>query len=470
MTATAPRTIGWAGEIVLQSGQAASDVYGLRNKIASVFDVHSSSVILSPGSTERRLGIEVYDQNPLQTAALFTGPTLDVATGQCRIGHDTLARPVHWRFWRPGWGAAHGLIFGTTGAGKSSLVQRLFTEVHHSGLGVVWFFDPEEGLSAPPWIDAADYYAGADEDTGIAPIREGLQTLERVWKHRRHQFAQARATWKHPTPEWPLIFAAVDESPDVLADPECARIIKWLLRKGRKCGIAIVLIAQVPSLTELGGDQTIRSQAAGVNVVAFRTSDKMSAAMGMPKALPIDPVTLPEEWPDGSTTAGLAYMAGGQMIRADWLPDDDTPAEELPAGILTAGTWARAGKPASLDEGSARAAGGDYLRTWLRRHGRDDEAEQVTDPGPEVAGENVVHLDAESGTLRERLVQILDELGQATTGVLHRHVSIDGRPDLTQVSRALRKAAERGEIRDLGHRMWGAITDDNEAADAAEGN
>lgn len=466
MTATVRRSvIGWAGEIVLQSGQAASDVYGMRNRIASVFDVHNSSVILTPGRTERRLGIEVYEVNPLQKAALFTGPTLDVSTGQCRIGHDTLARPAYWRFWRPGWGAAQGLIFGTTGAGKSSLVQRLFTEVRHSGVGVVWFFDPEEGLSAPPWIDAADFYAGADEDTGIAPIRAGLQALERVWKYRRHQFAQARATWKRPTPEWPLIFAAVDESPDVLADPECARIIKWLLRKGRKCGIGLVLIAQVPSLTELGGDQTIRSQASGVNVVAFRTSDKMSAAMGMPKALPIDPVTLPEQWPDGSTTAGLAYASGGQMVRADWLPDDDTPAEDLPAGILTAGTWARAGQPAILDEGSARAAGGEYLRGWLIRHGRAEEAAAV--PAAPDQPDNVTAIeDAASGTLRERLVLLLADLGTATTGVLHARVAVDGRPDLTQVSRALRKAAERGEVRDLGHRMWGALATD-EAVDAA---
>lgn len=456
MTATAPRVIGWAGEIVLQSGQAASDVFGVRNKIASVFDVHGSSVILTPGATERRLGIEVYQTNPLQAAATFTAPTLDRATGQCVIGHDTLGRPVHWRFWRPGWGACHGLVFGTTGAGKSSLIELLFTEVRHSGLGVPWFFDPEEGLSAPAWIDAANYYAGADEDTGIAPIRAGLQALERVWKYRRHQHAVARATWKEPTPEWPLIFAAVDESPDVLADPECARIVKWLLRKGRKCGIALVLIAQVPSLTELGGDQAIRSQAAGVNVVAFRTSDKMSAAMGMPKTLPIDPVTLPEEWPDGSTTAGLAYLAGGHMIRATWI-EDPWP-------------WAQSGRPADLDEGSARAAGGDYLRAWLRRHGRNDEAEQVTDPGPVVAGENVVALDAaESGALRERLVQILAELGQATTGVLHKHVGGGDKPSLATVSKTLRRAAEAGLIRDGGNRMWHATTND-EAADAAEGN
>jgi hypothetical protein len=457
MTAVKREVIGWAGEITLRPGQAASDVYGMRNKLASVFDVHGSSVILTPGSTERRLGIEVYSVNPLQTAPRFTAPTLDLATGQCVVGYDTMGSPVHWRFWRPGWGACHGLVFGTSGAGKSSLLSMLMTEVRHSGVGVVWFFDPEEGLSAPPWIDAANFYAGVDEDGGLGPITSGLGALAAVWAHRRKQLAAARHTWQGPTEEFPLIFVPVDEAPDVLADPVRAGIMKWLLRKGRKVGISLVVIAQVPSLTELGGDQAIRSQAAGVNVLAFRTSDRMSAAMGMPKALPVDPATLPEEWPDGSSTAGLAYVSGGQMVRTLWLPDDD------------AWSWAQSGAPADLDEGSARAAGGDYLRAWLLRHGRADEAAAVQD-APPVQPDNVTAIeDASSGSLRERLVLLLTDLGTATTGVLHARVAVDGRPDLTQVSRALRKAADRGEIRDDGHRRWGAITTD-EAADAVEGN
>lgn len=447
---TGREVIGWAGEIVLRSGQAASDLYQLRDKLASVFDVPGSSVILSPGRSERRARIEVYERNPLQAAGLFTKPTLDLETGQCVIGHDTLGRPVKWRFWRPGWGACHGLVFGTTGAGKSSLIEMLFTEVRHSGVAVPWFFDPEEGLSAPAWIDAANYYAGADEDSGIAPIREGLRALERVWKYRRHQLALARRTWQGPTREMPLIFAAVDEFPDVATDPTSAEIAKRLLRKGRKAGIALVLIAQVPSLAELGGDQTIRSQAASVNVVAFRTSDKMSAAMGMPKTLPIDPVTLPEEWPDGTSTAGLAYMAGGQMVRTTWVQDP--------------WPWAQSGSPADLDEGSARAAGGDYLRSWLERHDRTDEAAAVPDPVQQPDNVTAIEDGAAAGTLRERLVLLLAERGTATTGVLHR---LAGEPGMTQVSRALRKAAERGEIRDRGHAQWAAITNDDKAADDA---
>lgn len=460
MTATR-QMLGWAGTIDTRPGQTAAKLQDRIDDIAWAYDVHPSSVILTPGRTARQVHIEVYRVNPLQTARTFIGPSLDAGAGRCVVGHDTMGRPVHWRFWRPEWGACHGLVFGTSGAGKSAFVQRLMTEVRHSGQGVVWFFDPEEGLSAPPWIDAANHYAGADEDGGLDPITRGLAQLGCVWAYRRHQLAEARQTWKGPTEQFPLIFVVVDESPDVLADPRHAEILKRLLRKGRKVGISVVLIAQVPSLSELGDDQTIRSMAASVNVVAFRTSDKMSAAMGMPKTLPIDPVTLPEEWPDGTSTAGLAYMAGGQMVRTEWLPDDD------------AWTWAQAGEPADLDEGSARAAGGDYLRAWLIRHGRDDEAAQVADADRPAASDdssNVVAL-AGDGTVRERVLAVLAELHQpgvpyVLTGVIHKHLARDGQADLTQVSRALRKAAQRGECLDLGHGRWGVL---DSAAQAAEG-
>jgi hypothetical protein len=451
MTAIADReVIGWTGLVRLRPGQAAAKVYGLRDEIASVYDVHESSVILGPGASAREVRIEVYDVNPLQGAAVFTAPTLELDQGRCVIGHDTLGKPVFWRFWRPGWGACHGFVFGTTGAGKSSLIELLMTEVRHSGVGVPWFLDPEEGLSAPAWIKGANYYAGSDDDGTVAPIRKALQTLERIWIYRRHQHAQAGRTWQEPSALWPLIFAVVDESPDVLADPECARIIKLLLRKGRKCGVALVLIAQVPSLADLGGDQTIRSMAASLNVAAFRTSDRMSGTMGMPGVLPVDPVTLPAEWPDGSSTAGLAYLAGGRMVRTTWVQDPYP--------------WAQSGTPADLDEGSARAAGGDYLRGWLERHDRTHDAAAVMDAPAQPDNVTAIEDAAAAGTLRERLVLLLAERGTATTGVLHR---LAGEPGMTQVSRALRKAAERGEIRDCGHAQWAAITNGDEAADDA---
>lgn len=449
---TAVTRLGWTGVIEVPPNKAASKLFAVREELASVFDVHESSVILSPMDTARRMRIEVYEVNPLQAAGVFTAPTLDVEQGRCVIGHDTLGKPAYWRLWRPGWGACHGFVFGTTGAGKSSLIELLMTEVRHSGLGVPWFLDPEEGLSAPAWIKGANHYAGSDEDGSIAPIRTALQALERLWIYRRHQHSKMGRTWQEPSPLWPLIFVVVDESPDVLADPECARIIKLLLRKGRKTGVALILIAQVPSLADLGGDQTTRSMAASLNVAAFRTSDRMSGTMGMPGVLPVDPVTLPSEWADGSSTAGLAYMAGGRMVRTTWVQDPYP--------------WAQSGQPADLDEGSARAAGGDYLRAWLERHERADEAVAVVDQPVEPAA-NVTAIEdaAAAGSLRERLVALLTERGTATTGVLNK---LAGEPGMTQVSRALRKAAERGEIHDDGHARWSANTT-NQTIDEAVG-
>jgi len=57
----------------------------------------------------------------------------------------------------------------------------------------------------------------------------------------------------------------------------------------------------------------------------FRTSDKLSKQMGLPQDLPVDPANLPEAWPDGTSTAGLGYVAsaGGRLspVRVHYVQD-----------------------------------------------------------------------------------------------------------------------------------------------------
>lgn len=460
MTATVTRpTIGWSGTVHLRPGQAATDVYNLRAKIASVFDVHASSVVLSPMESERRLRIEVYETNPLQQIQYFTQPSLDMETGRFVTGHGTLGQPAYWDLWQPGVGACHGLIFGTTRAGKSGFSNLLLAEARMSGCVLPVFLDPEGGLSGPAWVDTVPIFASSMDE-----IREALRAVTRLADYRRAEMAKELyldrrgverkgRTWTEPTDRWRLVVVNCDEAPRVMRDGECAALIKDGLTRTLKIGIGYNLYAQVPSISELGGDGVIRSQAASLNIIAFRTSDRMSGTMGIPGAMPIDPATLPKKWPDGSKTNGLALSIDGELIRTLWVED---PWE-----------WSERGEAADFNEGEARALAGDWLNAWLHRHGRGGEATHAPVIPDAAAADNVTAIDeAASGSLRERLVAVLTERGESTTGVLHQAVSVDGRPDLTQVSRALRKAAERGEIRDLGHRRWGAITNDHTTDEA----
>jgi len=74
-----------------------------------------------------------------------------------------------------------------------------------------------------------------------------LQAAERVMNGRKRR--RARDSWIDdlgrvrrgrghfdPTPGEPQLNVIIDESPDVLADPECWRIVALIGKKGRKLG------------------------------------------------------------------------------------------------------------------------------------------------------------------------------------------------------------------------------------------
>jgi hypothetical protein len=153
--------------------------------------------------------------------------------------------------------------------------------------------------------------------------------------------------------------------PDVMNDAEPVEIIKLISKKGCKLGVSVVPIAQVPSVFELGGNITIRS----MSIVMFRTSDRLSGKMGMPQDLVMDPVDLPAQWPDGSSTAGLGYVAaaGGRVSEMRGLYVQD-PYD-----------WATCSAPAVTLGPEAAEDAGDEYRSWRKRRDaeHDDLAEVV---------------------------------------------------------------------------------------------
>ena len=112
---------------------------------------------------------------------------------------------------------------------------------------------------------------------------------------------------------------------------EMIRMQATRAKLGRKTGGCRWLVAQVPSLSELG-DQSLRSMLVGGNVVCLRTGDKVSAGM---LGLEADPSALPKYFPYGEATGGLGYAVGSDNrqapFRTDLVPRPDAPpAREVP--------------------------------------------------------------------------------------------------------------------------------------------
>ncbi len=413
---------GWAATVQLPPGRLHTDAaVAATARIASAYSVAATAVVIEPPDTgvQDQARLLVLEDNPLQAVQRFVAPSLDRESGWITVGRHADGTPARWRLYIPGSGACHGVIAGTTGAGKSGLTALLCTEGRPSGLAVLWLADPEEGESVPDWTDAAGRFAGT-----IPEIRGMLQAAERVMDGRKHRRAGERWTDElgrrrkgrgrfTPTPEVPQLVVVIDEAPDVLADAECARVVARIGKKGRKVGVSCLLDVQVPSVAELGGDLTIRSMLSSTNVAMFRTSDKLSRQMGMPSDLPADPASLPVSWPDGSSTAGLGYLAaaGGRVspMRAYHVTDPYR--------------WATTGAPVPLDAASVADADEHKAEVYelVRPSTKDDVLAYVRDQGE-----------------------------PCRTGVIQQRLGVP----MSTVTTTLTRLAEAGEVRKTNRGEW----------------
>lgn len=443
-----PKGLGWSADIQLPKGgtQTTGEAVAAVRRIASAYDVPVEQVVIEPSvdGLMSRARLLVLTRNPLQPKQVFKGLTWNPETGYFRLGVHADGSDALYRLWTPGSGANHGMIAGTTGAGKSGFVNQICTEVRHSGKAILCFGDPEDGESAPDWQDEGPHvFAGT-----VPKIRRMLQAVERVMDDRKKR--RRSTTWVDeqgrtrrgkgffdPTPEEPLIVVVIDEAPDVTNDPECARIIAKIGKKGRKVGVGAHLVVQIPSLAELGGNLAIRSMLSSTNVVIFRTADKHSKNMGVPMDLPIDPNNLPTKWPDGSTTAGLGFLAtaGGRVspMRATYVED---PYH-----------WATTGKPARIPDADIAAAKdekGNYFLEWRELRDVDDDEDDVL-PSPQAAP------SGNTASTRSRIVEFLRDRGEpAHTGVIADALGLS-KP---ATSMALKRLKKDGEAVDPKHGVW----------------
>lgn len=404
---------GWEAIITLprHDAQNSETAVAAVRRIAKVYGVPTTQVVveMDPDGMEDTARLLMLTRNPLRKVQLVEHLTLNHETGEVRIGVHADGEAALWRLWTPGSGVCHGMVAGTTGAGKSGLLKLLCTEIRHSGVAQLMLADPEGGESAPDWVEGAHCFAGT-----IPRIRRMLQGVERVMKARKRRRsryrwvdAQGRTRRGHgaftPTADEPAIYVVIDEAPDVLADPECRRIIDLIGKKGRKWGIACIIFVQVPSLSELGGALTVRSMLSSTNIVIFRTSDSLSATMGVPMKVPVDPVNLPAQWPDGTTTAGLGYLpkVGGRVspLRAGF---QDDPYY-----------WASTGNPVPWNPDDLAAGAdekGNYFTDWLELLDVDDDEEEI-EAQERAANPSGYTVDVPTGT-RERIVAFLAERGE----------------------------------------------------------
>lgn len=259
--------------------------------IAKVYRVNSDLVFAAPyRAGGARIGrVIVHKTNPLAEATPWRGPTLD-SGGRYAAGLYVDGSRCVVRLWLPDKaGTPHWFVAGTTRSGKSGPVQVALSEALLSRRFVTVLMDPAGGYSVPQFTLSErhrvhHFAAGIDETLAT------LRALRAVADAR----LAAGLVGRNPGRAVPGVLAFLDEAPIMLIEAkgrqmkaktvEARQLVSHITRVGAKVSMSLGLLAQQPTLDQLGGEGAIRAQLTAGHRFVFRILDKggVSVFPGLP--------------------------------------------------------------------------------------------------------------------------------------------------------------------------------------------
>ncbi|MCS0605985.1 transfer protein [Streptomyces sp. LP11] len=244
--------------------------------LCDLLEVADRSRVIFEQGVGREAIVRVYPSNPLMNMREMRPDDLAMdARGRIRLGTYYDGSPLWFRLFDPKTGnAQRGAVFGTTGAGKSRLVQAILIACKQSGI-VVHLADLKSGQSVPEAAGNVATRVTTQYET-ILMLRGLVAEAER----RMNDYAaRGRSGFVINDPD-PLMYGIVDEANRLLEKnapfrDEAAYLIKELGRTGRSVGVGIIIAAQAGHLDELGGSDTLRAMLKEGEVILLRWSSGM---------------------------------------------------------------------------------------------------------------------------------------------------------------------------------------------------
>lgn len=234
-----------------------------------------SRVIFEQG-VGREAIVRVYPANPLlNMRSIRLEDLLLDDRGFITIGSYYDGVPLRFRLFDPRTGnAQRAAVFGTTGAGKSRLVQAILIACKLSGI-VVHLADLKSGQSVPE----AKGQVATRVTTQFETILMLRGLVDEAHRRMKAYADMGRSGFVKDAPD-PLVYGIVDEANRLLEKgapfrEEGAYLIKELGRTGRSVGVGIIIAAQAGHLEELGGSDTLRAMLKEGEVILLRWSSGM---------------------------------------------------------------------------------------------------------------------------------------------------------------------------------------------------
>jgi FtsK/SpoIIIE family len=242
-------TWGWTARVILRKGQTPQHAIARIPEIESALGARPGSVHIVPDESRGdALVMRVTENDPHADAVPWPGAQSATITRPVEIGVTEDGRAVHVMLLR-----RHVLIAGTTGSGKSGILNGIIAALAACRDVVLWGVDLKGGMELQPWESCFDRLAVTPEDAN-ALFRDAVRFLN---GRTREKAAQGKRVLE-PSPNDPALVIIVDEYaelPDEARD--CADSIG---RRGRAVAVNLLAATQKPTQAAMGRDTAVRSQ------------------------------------------------------------------------------------------------------------------------------------------------------------------------------------------------------------------
>jgi len=285
----------------------------LPGRIAAAYGVSYADVSFAADENDLSVAwLRVQPDNPLAETRMWTGvQATDWSKGLSVVGRFDDGKPIPYVWWDEG-GAAHDLLGGSSGSGKSEFIaQLLLTSLHSEGMVLDWLGDPQSGQSFGALRDHVDWFAPGG--TQIEFLLLGA--VKEMYRRNDILSRNYIKTWQ-PSLEMPLLVITLDEVQSYLGDSGVVHdLVMQLAGMARKCGLKLRLSTQIIAAYNLGGDTYIKDQVKSGQTFTFRSNTDQAARSSIEGDSPIDPTALPTRWGQytcaaGQKTAGLVFVQG----------------------------------------------------------------------------------------------------------------------------------------------------------------
>jgi S-DNA-T family DNA segregation ATPase FtsK/SpoIIIE len=239
---------GWTARVILKKGHTVTTAADKLPAIESALGLPTGSVRVLPDENRAdRFVLRVIETDPHAHPIKWPGPSAVSIIRPIELGLFEDGRPVRVSLLR-----RNALIGGTTGSGKSGVLNVILAALAACPDVVIWGVDLKGGMELKPWAKCLDRLATTPEQA-IVLFKDAIGELNQ----RAHTLARNGLRVWEPTQDNPSLVIVCDEYAEL--PDEAQDYADSIARRGRAVAVNLLAATQRPTQAAMGNN-TVRSQ------------------------------------------------------------------------------------------------------------------------------------------------------------------------------------------------------------------